>query len=121
MIELRNTNFTGNAEEDAALSGENARDTNAALSERVAGGVFGPFVYVAVGATTAEIPIKCPNGRPQGVLLINCYATSAPSSLVSAVGALNFRWDGGTMNAYVTEPSGLSANTSYGLTFLVVG
>ena len=120
MIELRNTNFSGDPKADAAMSGENARDTNAALAERVAGSIFGPFSYTAVGATTAEIPIKCPNGRPRGVLLINAFAQSAPSSLVSAVGALNFRWDSVSLNAYVTEPSGLSANTSYGLTYLVV-
>lgn len=118
-IEPRHTNFTGDAAQDAVLAGENARDTIEALGDRVVTRMYGPFTYTAVGATTAEIPLKCAKGRPKAVLLVNCYLVSAPSALVAAVGALNFRWDG--FNAYVTEPSGLSANTAYGLTYLLVG
>lgn len=119
MIELRNTTFTGNPQQDAALSGENARDANSALRERLAGFTYGPFHYTAFGATSNEIPIKSPD-RPVAVLLVNCYALTDPTGLVGAVGALTFRWDSATNNAYVTEPYGLTANIVYALTFLVI-
>lgn len=120
MTELRNVSFSGMPVLDAELSAQNARDTNSALSERVPTRVYGPVTYTAVGATTAKIPVKCP-ARPAGVLLLNAYLVTSPGDDLGASMRCNFYWDADTRNAYVYEPSGLTADTAYVLTFLVVG
>jgi hypothetical protein len=119
MTELRNTSFTGESKADAVLSSENARDTNAALGERLPTLAY-QVAYTAVGATTAMVPVKC-SARPFGVLLLNAQLAGGPSDDLGAVGRCNFKWDAATSSAYVYEPSGLTADTAYVLTFLVVG
>lgn len=119
MTELRNTIFTGDPAQDAKLASENALDANAALSERVATTVV-QILYTAVGATTAKIPLKVAR-RPFGVALLNAYLATSPADDLGAVGRCNFAWDAATLSAYTFEPSGLTANTAYVLTFLVVG
>jgi hypothetical protein len=119
MTELRHTNFTGEPKADAALAAENARDANAALAERVTASTVA-LAYTASGATTATIPIRCAS-RPTGVILLNAYLGTSPADDLGAVSRCNFRWDGASSSAYVFEPSGLTANSVYVLTFLVVG
>jgi hypothetical protein len=119
MTELRNTIFTGDAAQDAVLASENALDANAALRERIATTVV-QIAYTAVGATTAKIPLKVAQ-RPFGVVLLNAWLATSPADDLGAVGRCNFVWDAATTSAYVFEPSGLTANTAYVLTFLVVG
>lgn len=120
MTELRHTSFSGNAADDAVRSGENARDTNAALGERVLGFVYGPFDYSAQADTTKTIGIPCAR-RPAGVLLLNAYLGTAPADDLGAAARCNFVWDATNSVAQVFEPAGLTANTVYSLTYLVVG
>jgi hypothetical protein len=120
MTELRHTSFSGEARDDAARSAENARDANVAIGERVLGFVYGPFDYTAQADTTKTIGILCTR-RPAGVLLLNAYLSTAPADDLAAVARCNFVWDSVNSVAQVFEPSGLTANSAYNLTFLVVG
>lgn len=119
MTELRNTSFTGDSKADAFLSAENARDANAALAERLVSFVA-TIEYAARGSTTEHIPVQCAS-RPSGVLLLNAYLKSSPGDDLGSVGRCNFVWDAATSSARVFEPSGLTANSVYVLSFLVVG
>ena len=120
MTDLRHTSFSGDARDDALRSAENARDTNVALGERVLGFVYVPFDYAAQADTTKVIGIPCVR-RPAGVLLLNAFLGTSPAEDLGAVARCNFVWDAVNSVAQVFEPSGLTADSVYSLTFLVVG
>lgn len=107
-----------------ALLGDNARATQTALSERVVGHAVTVPGYRATGATTTRItlgnaaPPAAPGSQPYAVLLVRIFETSDPGKDLSVTTRLNFSRDGTTL--YVFEPSGLTTNTLYDLTFLVL-
>lgn len=101
--------------------GENARVTNQALAERVVGHYVVIDRYAATGATTTKINLAyqgAPGSSPVAVLLIRAYETNDPGKDLSVATRLNFVREATTLRVF--EPSGLSANTLYQLTFLVL-
>lgn len=107
-----------------ALLGENARATQTALKERPVGHYATVASYRATGATTTKIPVgnaappAAPGSQPVAVLLVRIHETSDPAKDLSVTTRLNFSRDGATI--YVFEPSGLTTNTLYDMTFLVL-
>jgi hypothetical protein len=107
-----------------ALLGENARATQTALTERVVGHASAVTRYRATGATTSRIPVgnasppAAPGSSPYAVLLVRAYETADPAKDLSVTSRLNFARDGTTL--YVFEPQGLTTNTLYDLTFLIL-
>lgn len=96
---------------------ENFSDVQAALGERVTGRLVTISPYVATGATTTRIFL----GRqraPRAVLLVRAFASKDPGSDLAVSPRLNFQQTTEGLGVY--EPSGLVANTSYDLTFLVM-
>jgi hypothetical protein len=94
---------------------------NTALSERVVGQRLTVSGYAATGATTAKITAKFtapPGSTPWAVILVRALETSDPGKDLSVSTRSNFSRDGDTL--YVYEPSGLTANTKYDLSFLVI-
>jgi hypothetical protein len=106
------------------LLGENARATNTALAERVPGHYAFVNSYRATGSTTSKItlgnasPPAAPGSSPVAVLLVRVYETADPAKDLPVSSRLNFSRDGATL--YVFEPAGLTSNTMYDLTFLVL-
>lgn len=107
-----------------ALLGDNARATQTALAERVVGHPATVARYRATGATTTRIPVgnaappAAPGSQPYAVLLVRIYETGDPGKDLSVTSRLNFSSNGTTL--YVFEPQGLTTNTLYDMTFLVL-
>lgn len=119
MTELRHVSITPGKQATAQQAAENARDANIALAERVRGYLVTVLGYAATGATTNRIYLtSTPGRRVKGVLLANARATFDKGSDLGAVGRPNFYHDDKGIGVY--EPSGLTANTQYDLTFLVL-
>lgn len=114
----RHTTLSPDPETLAAQASENARDTNEALGRKVSGYVKAVGAYSAVGATTATIPIVAATQPPQAVLLVRAAAHYSPSVAISVTASLDWYYVNGQIGVY--EPSGLTANTSYDLTFLIL-
>lgn len=119
MTELRHSSILGKGKAAAQQNAENARDANIALAERVKGYLITVPGYAATGVTTNRIYLQsAPGKRVKGVVLANARATFDKGSDVGAVGRPNFYHDDRGIGVY--EPSGLTANTQYDLTFLVL-
>lgn len=93
---------------------------NDALSIRLIARVVPVERYSATGATTTKI--KLPTRRyftAYAVLLVKASLTGDPGADLAVTGRPNFTQpDGSTL--LVCEPSGLTANNLYDLTFLVL-
>lgn len=99
---------------------QNAQATSDALADRVIGRVQRVVQYSATGATTTKITLPARNGyTAYAVLLVKVNASGDPGTDISATGRPNFTQPNGSTLA-VYEPSGLTANTLYDLTFLVL-
>lgn len=98
---------------------ENARDTQEEIARRVVGRLLSVASYTATGSTASRIRIGA-GVRPQGVVpVLIAPVYDAASSLV-ATPILNFVWDATTQSIDVYEPDGLTADTVYTFTFLVL-
>jgi hypothetical protein len=98
--------------------GEFARDTNNALERRVLGYSKRVERYAATGSTSSIIPLTAADVPPIGVVLLRAESVSDPASVVPAISTPNFVFAKSSIGVY--EPSGLTADTLYNLTFLVV-
>lgn len=98
----------------------NAAATADALGERVLGRVAKVERYSATGNTTTKITLPAKSGRTAyAVLLVRAHMTSDPGTDIAVTGRLNFAQpDGDTLAVF--EPGGLTLNTNYDLTFLVL-
>lgn len=103
----------------------NFQAANQALSERVVGQRITVTGYSATGATTTKMTLGAvspPGSTPWAVLLVRAQETSDPGKDLSVTSRVNFSQSGSGTNIilYVYEPSGLTANTKYDLSFLVI-
>jgi hypothetical protein len=98
--------------------GEFARDANNALKRRVLGYTKTVERFSATGSTATQIPLTASDRPPVGVVLIRAIQTDNAGVAIAAVPILSFYYANGAIGVF--EPSGLTANTSYNLTFLVV-
>lgn len=115
---IRHTSFSDKPEVAARQAAENARDANDLFARRVVGYLVTVPRYGAIGVTTAKLKLPQIGKRPAAVLLVRAIETNDPGGNAGAVGSLNFYHD--TTGVGVYEPSGLSADVKYDLTFLVL-
>lgn len=118
---VRHTTFSDKPEVAAKQAAENARDVNDLFARKVTGYLVTVPRYAAVGASTAKIKLEqlATNARPAAVQLARARATNDPGGNLTGVsGSLNFYHDSSGIGVY--EPSGLTANVKYDLTFLVL-
>lgn len=101
-------------------SSERDRDALDALADKLEGRSVVVERYTAVGSTSARIPIACER-LPVGVALINARLFFDQGAPLPLTPNFNFVWDSESKLARVYEPDGLTANTDYRLTFLVIG
>lgn len=99
---------------------EQQRDVRAALAAQPALRVVTVGQYTADASATARIPISCPT-RPAAVLLIDARPFFDQGGPLPVSLNLSFVWDAGSKTAQVYQPGGLTANTVYRLTYLVIG
>jgi len=92
----------------------------AALAEVVQLRTFVLERYAAVGSTAAKIPIAA-SKLPTAVLLVDARPYFDMGASLTLTPNFSFVWDSGSQTAQVYEPSGLTANTVYQLTYLVIG
>lgn len=120
MTTLRHSSFsTKDIGTLASQLGENARDTQAAVDERVRGRIANIPLYSATGATTTRITLPTnPPATPYGVLLVRVALSSAPTADLTLTPRYNFAVQDTLI--YIYEPGGLTANISYDLTFLIL-
>lgn len=117
--ELRHISFSKDPKVASEQASENARDANLALSGKVSGYFVQVDSYAAQGLTTVTLPIRAASLKtPKAVLCVNAQATYDPGTTVNASTFRNFTFANGSINTF--EPSGLTANTMYNLTFLVL-
>lgn len=105
------------------LLSQNFTAVNTALGERVVGHRATVTRYAATGATTSKITIGSvspPGSTPWAVMLVRVHETSDPGKDLPVTGRLNFAWDGASKTLYVYEPQGLTTNTLYDMSFLVL-
>jgi hypothetical protein len=102
----------------AVRLGEFARDANRALQGRVLGRVKVVAHYAATGSTSTRIALTALDSPPHGVILIRAEQADDPNAAVPAVTTPGFNYLNNTVNVF--EPSGLTANVYYNLTFLIV-
>jgi hypothetical protein len=120
VTELRHTIFSDDPKRLALQLGENAQDANEALREVIRGRVVRVIGYLASGATTSTITLPVETSHTSyGVLLVRAYAASNPGVDIPAQGRLNFSQPDST-TLKVFEPSGLTTNIYYDLTFLIL-
>lgn len=116
----RHTTFSSDAKQLAIQAGENARDSIAALSERVVGVSVVIDPYIATGSTATLVNVIASDTRPIGCLLIGAEASGAATAPLFAAGASNFVFEPSTRTVRAFEPSGLTSGTRYKLTYLLV-
>lgn len=114
----RYTSFPRAIEALAETLGEMVRDLNLALRRRVLGYTKTVERYSATGSTATQIPLTASDRPPEGVVLIRAVQVDNAGVPIAAVPVLNFYFADGAIGVF--EPSGLTANTVYNLTFLVV-
>lgn len=117
--ELRHTSISL-AEQHVAEEqlGENARDTNAALSECIRGAKLEVLGYAAVGSSATRLKLSARSTLPGGLLLSRCVKTADAGSAVVVTQCLQFYIEDGLLTTF--EPDGLTADTFYDLTFYVL-
>jgi hypothetical protein len=99
---------------------EEARDTRAALAERLAARKVVIERYTAQGLATAKISVQCER-FPDAVMLIGAALHNDQGGPLTLSPSFNFVWHAPSRTAQVYEPGGLVSNTAYRLIFLVVG
>ena len=117
-LELRHTSIRKDSATSARQNAENARDVRDALSRRPTQGVVVVETYTAVGSAAGKVPVPATK-PPAGVQLLRAEKYFERGGSVPATGNANFVWDSASKTAGVFEPTGLTANTVYTLTFLV--
>jgi hypothetical protein len=114
----RHTAIRNDAAVSSRQNAENARDVRDELAKQPKRRIVVVEQYTAVGASTAKVPILATK-LPVGVQLIRAAEYYAQGDPCAAVGNANFVWDSTTQTVGVFEPTGLTANTVYTLTFQV--
>jgi hypothetical protein len=102
----------------AEQCGENARDTNEALDRKVTGYLKTVARYSATGDTETRLAIAVGSRPPFAIILARANETLNPSAPVACTPTLNFYFVRGEYGVF--EPDGLTADTLYDLTFLVL-
>lgn len=110
--------FPRRANAHAENAGEALRDVNVALRRRICGYTQRVARYVATGNTATKIPLLATPTRPIMVLLGAAQLTADPGAPVAVTGTPNFYFANQSISVF--EPAGLTANTAYDLTFLVI-
>lgn len=117
--ELRHTSIQlGDQHVAEEQLGENARDTNAALSECLRGSKIDVLGYAAVGSSATRLKLAARATLPGGLLLSRCVKTQDAGTAVVATQCLQFYVEDGLLTTF--EPDGLTADTLYDLTFYVL-
>jgi hypothetical protein len=101
----------------AKQNGENARDLNEALQRKVDGYYASVTGYAAAGSGS-KISLQPGPVRPMAVLLVRACSTTDRGGDLGAVTRCNFYHDANGLGVF--EPSGLTSNVQYDLTFLVL-
>lgn len=116
--EPRHTAIRADVAMSARQNAENARDLRDAIGSRPTQRVATVEPYMAVGSTSAKIPIFG-SKLPAGVQLIQAAPYYDRGATLPLTPNHNFVWDSASETIGAFEPSGLVANTFYTLTFLV--
>jgi hypothetical protein len=114
----RHTAIRADGAVSARQNAENARDLRDAFAAVPQQWTAVVEQYTAVGATSAKIPILATR-LPAGVQLIRAAKYYEQGEPLPLTPNFNFVWDSTTNTLGVFEPSGLTADTVYTLTFLV--
>lgn len=96
------------------------RDVGEALSFKLEARTVEVAHYTAVGSTSARLPLSASN-RPIAVVLVDARSYFDQGAPLTLTPNFSFVWDAASKTAQVFEPSGLTANTVYRLTYLVIG
>jgi hypothetical protein len=117
---LRHVSFSEDPLQAAKQAAENARDANVLFPRKLDGYLVRIPRYAARATTGAKIQFEQALGtkRPSAVVLVRVCETNDPGGDLAAVGRPNFYHDAKGIGVY--EPSGLTADTKYDLTFLVL-
>ena len=99
---------------------EESRDARDALAPKLEARPVVIERYVAVGSTSARIPINC-SRLPYAVPLVDARLYTDQLAPLTLTPNFSFVWDARSKTAEVYEPSGLAANTAYQLTYMVIG
>lgn len=117
--ELRHTSFSRDPKVSAEQAAENARDANLALQGKVSGYYVQVDSYMAQGLDSATLPLRTNSTKkPVAVLCVAAQLTYDPGATVNTSTCRNFSFSNGSINTF--EPSGLTADTMYNLTFLIL-
>lgn len=114
----RHTAIRSDASVSARQNAENARDLRDEISAMPRQRTVYVDQYMAVGSTSAKVPIYGAKS-PAGVQLIRAAKYFEQGEPLTLTPNYNFVWDSTTQTIGVFEPSGLTANVIYTLTFLV--
>lgn len=114
----RHTAIRNDPATSSRQNAENARDLRDELAGQPKHRIVTVEQYTAVGAVTAKVPLLATK-LPVGVELIRAAAYYAQGDQLEARGNANFVWDSTTQTVGVFEPTGLSANVVYTLTFRI--
>jgi hypothetical protein len=114
----RHTSISTEPRTAAQQNAENARDTLQALAARPLQRVVTVEMYTATGSISTRIRLAAAT-RPIAVQLARAAKYYAQDESLAATGNGNFVWDSTTNSVDVFEPSGLTTNTVYVLTFLI--
>lgn len=114
----RHTAIRSDAAVSARQNAENARDLRDDLEALPKQRLVKVEQYTAVGSTSAKVPLFAAK-MPAGVQLIRAAKYYEHGETLTLTPNFNFAWDSTTQTLGVFEPSGLTADTVYTLTFLV--
>ncbi len=118
MTGPRHTQIREDGAAGARQNSENARDMRDALALRPAQQFVTVEPYTAVGSSSTKIRLAATK-RPVCVELVRAAAYYAQCDSLAAVGNANFAWDSTSSSVDVYEPTGLTADTVYTLTFRI--
>lgn len=115
---LRFTTLSRDPKVLAEQCGENARDTNEALGRKVTGYLKPVERYSATADTSTTIAIGTGVRPPEAITLVRVMEHGDRGAAVTCTPTYNFYYVRGEFGVF--EPSGLTADTLYDLTYLVL-
>jgi hypothetical protein len=115
---MRHTTLSRDPAQLAEQCAENARDGNRALEQRARSYTKTVQGYSATGSTSTVIQLVAQSSPPVAITLVKAQKTRDPAAAVAAVGIPNVTYANGIAGTY--EPSGLTTDEQYDLTFLVL-
>lgn len=115
---IRHTIVSSNPRSAAVQAGENARDANESIDERLAAYLVTVERYAATGSADAQVRLTTRSRiRPRAVLLVRAQKTYDRGARVPAAMAVSFSQ---VDDVLAFEPGGLTASEFYDLTFMLV-